>query len=729
MKRLSVLLSVLLVSLLVTNNCFAASRLVYPVFKAWTTTGKPLSGGLLYTYDPGTTNARATYTTEDGSVELSNPVVLDSLGEETIFLSGPTKLVLRTPTGSVLWTEESVYGIAPENQSIISLDESYFCDLKAAVDDLTSTEVLLQVDCQAALADGETVTIPSTLTIERVGAGRISGPSVGSASIVVNGGMTGDYWSQWFDITNLSVSGGAKLPYTTAEMFGAIGDGITDDNDALEAALSFANGGKVLLSTGKTYYMTGLEISKPLNLDMNAATFESYSSTHLLVSSAIDYLKVKDGSFSYSVDPATSTKHSVDNWPTEVAGEESDIGYVDIKNCKFGYSKVRLASSVMDISLRDNTWEHEASTKVSGPYLNIGTGTDDFDNYTEGGRVEGNIWRVYPTDGDNQDIVKITGSRSGVVVHGNTIENLNMAALAQLDCYTGLNGIRISNNRLVNTQVHRKQTGDATISAGYSNINNNSFMFASGYTKAQTAIYHRGSLYNINNNDINFRASSTAYGIHLDNEDDNVTPLNTQNSHLGIISGNLINLSSASATSIAIFGEVDASVKGGGVSIFGNIIYGGNRVASIIRSATAAVGNIFFDTTDNSGATAFNLSDPSVMVGNIATTEGTPVIGDGHQFLNPGFLGVIDTVAAGSDIDADRANNFLVSGTGIVGITNGVRNQEITITGASGAVTIEQSATVRLAGGIDLVLGPNDVLRLKKVSTVLWVQTAASDNS
>jgi len=83
-------------------------RITYPKFKAIAPTGSPLSGGLLYTYEPGTTTPKAVYTSSDASTPHTNPVVLDSLGEQAIFATGRVKLVLKNAADELLWTEDDV---------------------------------------------------------------------------------------------------------------------------------------------------------------------------------------------------------------------------------------------------------------------------------------------------------------------------------------------------------------------------------------------------------------------------------------------------------------------------------------------------------------------------------------------------------------------------------------------------------------------------------------------
>lgn len=50
--------------------------------------GDPLSNGKLFAYSAGTTTPKATYTTEEATVENANPIVLDASGRATVFIDG-----------------------------------------------------------------------------------------------------------------------------------------------------------------------------------------------------------------------------------------------------------------------------------------------------------------------------------------------------------------------------------------------------------------------------------------------------------------------------------------------------------------------------------------------------------------------------------------------------------------------------------------------------------------
>ena len=65
-------------------------------------------GGLLYSYSAGTLVPLATYVDQAGVTTNANPVVLDSTGSANVwFGSSAYKLVLKTSTGSTLWTVDN----------------------------------------------------------------------------------------------------------------------------------------------------------------------------------------------------------------------------------------------------------------------------------------------------------------------------------------------------------------------------------------------------------------------------------------------------------------------------------------------------------------------------------------------------------------------------------------------------------------------------------------------
>ena len=77
--------------------------------------GAVLTGGLLYTYTAGTTTPVTTYQDSAGATPNANPVVLDASGrvsaEVWLTTGAAYKLVLKTSTGTTLWTMDNLRAI------------------------------------------------------------------------------------------------------------------------------------------------------------------------------------------------------------------------------------------------------------------------------------------------------------------------------------------------------------------------------------------------------------------------------------------------------------------------------------------------------------------------------------------------------------------------------------------------------------------------------------------
>lgn len=75
--------------------------------------GVPLAGGLIYTYNAGTTTPLATYTTSSGNIAHSNPIVLDSSGRvpggEIWLTNGESyKFVIKDSSGLLIGSYDNI---------------------------------------------------------------------------------------------------------------------------------------------------------------------------------------------------------------------------------------------------------------------------------------------------------------------------------------------------------------------------------------------------------------------------------------------------------------------------------------------------------------------------------------------------------------------------------------------------------------------------------------------
>jgi len=77
--------------------------------------GVPLAGGLIYTYQAGSSTALATYTDNSGTIANANPIVLDSSGRvpnEIWMLTGYSyKFIIQSSTGASLISLDNLYPI------------------------------------------------------------------------------------------------------------------------------------------------------------------------------------------------------------------------------------------------------------------------------------------------------------------------------------------------------------------------------------------------------------------------------------------------------------------------------------------------------------------------------------------------------------------------------------------------------------------------------------------
>jgi len=77
--------------------------------------GVPLAGGLIYTYQAGSSTPLVTYTTNSGTVANANPIILDASGrtpQEIWLLTGYSyKFVLQTADAVLIQTLDNIYPI------------------------------------------------------------------------------------------------------------------------------------------------------------------------------------------------------------------------------------------------------------------------------------------------------------------------------------------------------------------------------------------------------------------------------------------------------------------------------------------------------------------------------------------------------------------------------------------------------------------------------------------
>lgn len=85
--------------------------------------GAPLSGGKVYTYEPGTSTPKAAYQDIDGTAAHTNPITLDSRGEAEIWLSGSYKIAVYDSAGipgTPIYTKDNVTGSSDVQSPVVA---------------------------------------------------------------------------------------------------------------------------------------------------------------------------------------------------------------------------------------------------------------------------------------------------------------------------------------------------------------------------------------------------------------------------------------------------------------------------------------------------------------------------------------------------------------------------------------------------------------------------------
>ena len=180
--------------------------------------GDPLVGGKLYTYAAGTVTPLATYTDAGGGTEHTNPIILDSRGEVS------------------LWLGSSLYDFVIHNAD----DELIY-----TADDISS---------QATVADLTAANITFSVT---------NGPS-GTVQNALDGLI--------FERTATEIAAGVTptnyyYPPGNVYRYGAVGNGVADDSTAIQnAVLSTPAGDTLIFPNGTFKLTTGITRSTPIKI-------------------------------------------------------------------------------------------------------------------------------------------------------------------------------------------------------------------------------------------------------------------------------------------------------------------------------------------------------------------------------------------------------------------------------------------------------------------------------
>lgn len=156
--------------------------------------GVPLNGGLLYTYAAGTTTPQTTYSDSTGATPNANPIVLDSAGRvagEVWLTTGVNyKFVLKTSTGTTIWTNDNIAGVPASSITSLRINgaTSGYVDL-TTVPVAGANTITFPAQTGTVLLNPNTA-FTGTTTFETISAtGDISGRTINASGSMTVGSM------------------------------------------------------------------------------------------------------------------------------------------------------------------------------------------------------------------------------------------------------------------------------------------------------------------------------------------------------------------------------------------------------------------------------------------------------------------------------------------------------------------------------------------------------------
>jgi hypothetical protein len=243
--------------------------------------GVILTGGKIFTYTAGTTTPQATYTSNNGATAHSNPIILDASGRvpsgEIWLTDGLSyKFVIKDATDVLIGTYDNIVGINSNFINYTGEQEIQTATASQTVFTLTTMQYQPGTNSLSVFVDGVNQygpgaqyayveTGPATVTFVT---GLHVGASVKFTTATINSASYGDafqisYTPPFTDSVATNV--GDKLAQTVSvKDFGAVGDGVTDDTVAIQAAL---DSGQPIIFPKGTY------LSGPLTQSTNFQRF------------------------------------------------------------------------------------------------------------------------------------------------------------------------------------------------------------------------------------------------------------------------------------------------------------------------------------------------------------------------------------------------------------------------------------------------------------------------
>ncbi|MDY6893845.1 MAG: hypothetical protein SVO01_00280 [Thermotogota bacterium] len=266
----------------------------FPKFRALDSNGDPLSGGKLYTYEPGTTTEKTSYSDVGASSANANPVVLDSAGEANVYLVGKYKLVLKDADDVTQWTVDNVQagdedfvdagyyvnanetdqGAAGNGYSVYDIMEDVGTTKKAT---LIFRHTGSGATTTYTYTTSDTITSNFDIIIQN---GAILSDGGGSATLTISGHLKAGLYKifDWTGSGSINFTAGA-VERIYPQWGGALGDGSNDDYAAIQLMLdSVPEGGEFFFPDASSFYRITDELTVEKSIHINGSGFNNKAS-------------------------------------------------------------------------------------------------------------------------------------------------------------------------------------------------------------------------------------------------------------------------------------------------------------------------------------------------------------------------------------------------------------------------------------------------------------------
>lgn len=253
----------------------------------FTNNGTPLSGGKIFTYAAGTTTPQVTYTSASGSIAHTNPIILDSAGRvpsgEIWLTDGLAyKFTIKDSNDVLIGTYDNVVGINSNFVNFTNEQEIQTATAGQTVFNLTTMQYQPGTNSLSVFVDGVNQYGPgASFAYVETDSDTVTfttGLHVGAEVKFTTSNLNSSAGSDAFNISyvppftsSVATNVGDKLAQTVSvKDFGAVGDGLTDDTDAIRNAATAANTAGVPLNVDRGVYFINSPADIELRVNLNA---------------------------------------------------------------------------------------------------------------------------------------------------------------------------------------------------------------------------------------------------------------------------------------------------------------------------------------------------------------------------------------------------------------------------------------------------------------------------